>query len=58
MKTVLNNNKTNIGVIVIFLLSLLYLIKDLNNTPSTGDWVFIILGEMSLQILYNNLKQE
>lgn len=58
MKTVLNNNKTNIGVIVIFLLSLLYLSKDLNNAPSTGDWVFIILGEMSLQILYNNLKQE
>lgn len=57
MKTILNNNKTNIIVIVIFILSLLYLIKDLNNTPSTGDWVFIILGEMSLQILYNNLKE-
>lgn len=57
MKTILNNNKTNIIVIVIFLLSLLYLIKDFDNTPTTGSWVFIILGEMSLQILYSNLKE-
>lgn len=58
MKTVLNNNKTNIAVVIVFLLSLLYLVSDFNNTPTTGSWVFIILGEMSLQILYNNLKQE
>jgi hypothetical protein len=57
MKTILNNNKTNMIVIIVFLLSLLYLIKDFNNTPTTGSWVFIILGEMSLQILYNNLKE-
>jgi hypothetical protein len=52
----MKNNKTNILLIVISLLSLEYLGADLSKSPTTGDWIAILLLEMSLQILYTNYK--